>query len=142
MRRMNLLFAALTLAGLGWAEAKAQPPVSPIPQTTALLPVPGPPVVDSPAYRQFLNSDSTHKTYSRLGSGSTMTRVTPFSAETHYVEPSYLKQRMTPYGFDSLEYVPGYGADFRAPWMAAGFRVPGYYRTFYAPPMPILPAQR
>src|SRR5262245_6831055 len=53
------------LAGMSLDDAHAQPawPQAPRVAPAVVMPVPA---VDSPAYRQFLNSESSYKTYSRL----------------------------------------------------------------------------
>jgi hypothetical protein len=140
MRLWNVMLAVVTLAGLGWTEAKAQLPL-PDPRAKPVFPAATPPAVDSPAYQQFLNSTSSVKTYSRLTPSSGVTRITPFSIESRYVEPGYLKQRVSPYGFESVEYVPGYGAGYRTPFEVGGYQVSGYYRTYFAPPVRVVPAR-
>src|SRR5579864_4145944 len=130
--RTRLFLAACGLVGLALGNASAQPP--------PVITVPAPPAVDSPAYRQFLNSDSSYKTYSRLSPSRGFTRVTPFGVESHYVEPGYMKQINSQFGFESREYVPGYGGSWQTPWQAGGYQAPGYYRYYYGPPL--LPPQR
>jgi len=131
----HILLAVCTLTGLAWSEANAQQPWPPAPRVGSLVIVPVP-AVNSPAYRQFLNSESSYKTYSRLTPGRAFSRITPFSAETHYVEPGYLKQINSPFGFESREYVPGFGGYWQTPWYFGGYRAAGSYRLFYGPPLP------
>jgi hypothetical protein len=128
MRAMLLFGLACAVTGLAVSSSTAQPP--------PVVAVPAPPAVDSPAYRQFLNSDSTYKTYSRLTPSRGFTRVTPFGVESHYVEPGYMKQINSQFGFESREYVPGYGGRWQTPWQAGGYQAPGYYRYYYGPPLP------
>src|SRR6516162_8736835 len=104
MFRTGLVAAILTVTALAWNEAKAQPQL-PDPRTTPIVVIPGPPAIDSPAYQQFLNSSSTYKTYSKLSPSSGYTRFTPFSVESRYIEPGYMKQIATPSTFESREYV-------------------------------------
>src|SRR5262245_3689957 len=89
--------------------------------TTALAQPPGAPPYASynfeRAYRHFLTSPYAYRTFSSLRSGfSAATGVYPFGEETTYLEPSVLRQRITPRGFESYEYVPGFGGTRATPW--------------------------
>ena len=137
MRPISFVLVACATAGVAWSSVKAQSPWPPNPAAAPVVVLPGPPAVDSPAYRQFLNSDSSYKTYSRLTPSRGFTRVTPFSVESHYIEPGYMKQINSQFGFESREYVPGYGGSWRTPWQVGGYQAPGFYRYYYGPPLPM-----
>ncbi len=80
-----------------------------------------------PAYRHFLTSPYSYRTYSAYPSGYGERWVTPFGVEGYAVEPGYLHERITPRGYQSFRRVPGY-ATYRVVPPAYGFRFydPGY----------------
>lgn len=95
------------------------------------------------AYRHFLTSPYPYRTFSSLRPGfSAATGVYPFGEETIYQEPSVLRQRITPRGFESYEYVPGYGGSLATPWGFQAYAVPGFERSFYLPPGKPIPRPR
>jgi hypothetical protein len=137
MRAIRFLLAACAAAGIAWNNGKAQNPwPPPSPPAAPVVTATAPSAVNSQAFRQFLNSDSSYKTYSRLTPSRGFTRVTPFSVESRYMEPGYLKQINSQFGFESREYVPGYGGSWQTPWQAGGYVAPGYYRIYCGPPLP------
>ncbi len=93
-----------------------------------------------PAYRHFLMSPYSYRAFSAFGRGYSETAVSPFGYQSTYVEPWYLHQRITPEGFESHRYVPGYGGSSADPWGYGGYQVPGYTQNYFAPravlPMP------
>jgi hypothetical protein len=122
-----------TLAGLFSAVAVSfggQPPRTAEPPVVEDVP----PV--SPAYRHFMNSTASHKTYSAIRPGYGMTRAMPHAADGWYVEPGFFRQRVTPRGFEQESYRPGYGAWWQTPWGSGGYRVPGVFEGFRIPAPP------
>ena len=85
------------------------------------------------AYRAFLKSPATMKEISSSQPGRVHESLTPYSRETFYVEPSSYRERVTPWSFESHEYVPGYGGSLEMPGYAEGYHVPGRYRSFVQP---------
>jgi hypothetical protein len=85
------------------------------------------------AYRHFLNSRYSYRTlYSSLpGSGSVT--VTPFAYESRFIEPGFIRQRITPFGYERFDAVPGHGGMTLLPFSVSSYYVPGY-GTGYAVP--------
>jgi hypothetical protein len=115
MKRQLLALAGLALLATGaWAQDPyADPNVS-------------------PAYRHFLTSPYSYRTYSYLGSGRSWGYNTPFESGRFYQAPGYYHEEISPRGGWSYAIVP---------------RVEGYvtprpvvvYRPIYEPPYPYSP---
>jgi hypothetical protein len=88
------------------------------------------------AYRHFLNSPYSYRTFSSLGTASAGQAWTPFGVQGYYVDPSYEHQRMTPFGFERYTAVPGYGGYTVSPFGYRSYYVPGYGYQVFAPPPP------
>jgi len=92
------------------------------------------------AYRHFLSSPYSFRTFSSLGQGYRVDTVTPFSSASFYREPGYEHQRISPRGLERYYIVPGYGEDTATPFWGYGYRVPGYSRHEFIPsPPPRMP---
>jgi hypothetical protein len=85
------------------------------------------------AYQHFLGSRYSYRTlYSSVpGSGSMM--ATPFFYQSRFIEPSFSRQRIWPYGYDRFDLIPGFGSAAVTPFGFANFYTPGYGRGFVAP---------
>ena len=88
------------------------------------------------AYRHFLNSPYSYRSFSSLGAGSAGQTWTPFGVQGYYVDPGYEHQRITPYGYERHTTVPGYGGYAASPFDYNSYYVPGYAYHYYAPPPP------
>ena len=88
------------------------------------------------AYRHFLNSPYSYRTFSSLGTGSAGQAWTPFGVQGYYVDPSYEHQRVTPYGFERYTTFPGYGGYTATPFSYSSYYTPGYGYQLYAPRPP------
>lgn len=81
----------------------------------------------SPAYRQFLTSPYSFRTYSYLGSARSWGYDTPFESARFYQTPGYYHEEIAPWGRWSTGVVPG----------LQGYVVPG---PVYPPvPVPVYP---
>jgi hypothetical protein len=121
MRRPLLtLLAGMALCGT--AGAQPYPPPAAAPNVA-------PPVygdLSDPAYRKFLRSPATFKTFYGGTPGYASRYPTPFGVGGSYVQPGYTRQYITPYDFEAYGYVPGRG-EFRAtPWSYNRYDAPGY----------------
>jgi hypothetical protein len=122
---MRSVFLSLVLGvvGLGLAPARAQE-------------WNGGPVISGNylrAYRHFLNSPYSYRTFSGSSPGYWTERYTPYGYRSFYVEPGYVHQRITPYGFEGFDWVPGYEAYTTTPFGPSYHYVPGYGYPYHAP---------
>lgn len=123
-------FLLAVVIGLAWQSCgRAQPPPGPA------WGVPGTP--SSPAYRHFLHSPYSYRTYSALTPGYATERAAPFSYQSSYVDPGYLHQRITPYGFYSYSQVPGRGGITATPFGSSSYTVPAQVYEYVVPPRPL-----
>jgi len=90
------------------------------------------------AYRHFLSSPYSFRTFSSLGQGYRVDAFTPFSSQSFYREPGYEHQRISPRGLERYYIVPGYGEDTLTPFWGYSYRVPGYSRHEFIPSTPPL----
>jgi len=88
------------------------------------------------AYRHFLTSPYSYRTFSSLGQGYRADVLTPFSSQSFYREPGYEHQRISPRGLERYSVVPGYGEDTATPFWWYGYRVPSYSRQEFMPYAP------
>jgi hypothetical protein len=109
---------ALGTAGLGPARAQDLYGPPPVDYTTAR------------AYRHFLTSPYSYRTYSRAYPGYTAEGYTPYGYERVTRDPGYLHERITPDGFERYRVAPGYHATIVRPAVGPYFGPP------YAPPYP------
>lgn len=140
MRAAVLTIAAA--AGLSWlgfaaTEADAQNYGSWAPgyyytQHPAPVGIPRTAPID-PAYRYFLNSPSSYKTFSTTTPGTMFENGSPFGFQQYYTDPRYIHQRVTPYGFEDWSTTPGYGGTTITPFSYQNFRVPGYQAPVFIP---------
>jgi hypothetical protein len=80
------------------------------------------------AYRHFLNSPYSLRTYSGTAPGYVLEGYGPDGYERFYREPGYLHQRISPRGFESYQSVPGWS-----------YSVTPYPRVYYYPPAYVAP---
>jgi hypothetical protein len=59
------------------------------------------------AYRHFLTSPYTYRTFSSLSPGYVTSEVTPYGYQWTFVGPAYTHQRITPRGFEGYSVMPG-----------------------------------
>jgi hypothetical protein len=85
------------------------------------------------AYRHFLNSRYSYRTYSASSPGYAVNVATPLSAQGFYTGPGYVHQRITPRGFEGFQAVPSYGGYTITPFGAISYSVPGYEYFYYVP---------
>jgi hypothetical protein len=85
------------------------------------------------AYRHFLSSPYSARTFSSFGPGYQVETYYPGASQSHYREPSYEHQRITPRGFEHYEVVPGHGGRIATPLEESGYQVPGYERHYFVP---------
>ena len=85
------------------------------------------------AYQHFLMSRYSYRTlYSSVpGAGSMM--ATPFVYQSRFIEPSFSRQRIMPYGYERFDLIPGFGGATMMPFGFGSYYVPGYGRGFVAP---------
>lgn len=77
------------------------------------------------AYRKFVNSPYTYRTFSSSTPGAVVEYATPFGMERHYRGPTYEHRRITPTAYESHGYLPGYGGYRTDPWTYERYDVPG-----------------
>jgi hypothetical protein len=89
-----------------------------------------------PAYRHFLLSPYSYRTYSASTPGYAGAGYTPYGYQSYYLDPGYQHQRITPRGYESYRLVPGYQTYEATPF---GFRysyTPGYGAYYFDPAYP------
>jgi hypothetical protein len=86
----------------------------------------------SRAYRQFLTSPYSYRTYSRISPGYAAEGYTPYGYERFERGPAYRHEEITPYGFEGYQVVP---------WSRHLVVRPGAFVP-YPPPPPLLPYGR
>jgi|SRR5579884_2499693 len=79
------------------------------------------------AYRHFLNSPYSYRTYSGLSPGYTLDMPAPYGEQQYYQGPSYVEQRITPWGFEGYQSLP-----------PTGYRYLQYPRIYIMPANPIV----
>ena len=78
----------------------------------------GPPPVSynyARAYRHFLNSPYSYRTFSSLSPGYVTSGYTPYGYQWTFVGPGYTQQRITPRGFEGYTVTPGSRLDTVSP---------------------------
>jgi hypothetical protein len=86
------------------------------------------------AYRHFLNSPYSYRTFSSLSPGYASSGYTPYGFESTYVSPGYERQEIGPY--------PGQFRYYRAPRYQSRTLIPyppPYYPPVYVNPYPYGP---
>jgi hypothetical protein len=138
-RRQSMRVYLLSLiAGLGLAVGSAQAQ----PWTTYPLPPYNAPGM-SPnyylAHQRFLASPSDYRTFSGMRRGADVDYLTAYGLGVYYRQPAYQYERITPYGYESSGYVPGYGSSLRTPGSYERSDVPGYPYGYVVPRVPPAP---
>ncbi|MGE3804232.1 MAG: hypothetical protein AB7K24_06130 [Gemmataceae bacterium] len=88
------------------------------------------------AYRHFLNSPYSYRTYSAFPPATGYQSVGPFSAEGLNVDPGYIHQRITPRGFESYRVKQGYQNYYATPFTYQYQAVPSVGESYYSPTIP------
>jgi hypothetical protein len=117
-RGFCLLMATMSLILGGAATAQAQPPLD----YNYLR-----------AASHFAGSRYSYRVlYSSIpGSGSAT--YAPFFYQSQFVEPSFSRQRIMPYGYERFDVVPGAGGTTMTPFGVSTYYVPGFSSGFYVP---------
>ena len=89
-----------------------------------------------PAYRHFLNSPYSYRTFSTASPGYSVGYPIPFGYQSSYVTPSYRNERITPFGYQSYNLSPGYGGSTMTPFSGSYYNVPPTVSRQYVPPQP------
>jgi hypothetical protein len=87
-----------------------------------------------PAYRQFLSSPYSYRTFSAFSPGYSVSNPIPFGYQNNYVTPGYRNERITPYGYQSYYLRPGYGGTTVTPFGGSYYNVPPTVSRGYVPP--------
>lgn len=121
MRRrcIILILASLGLMLAGIGEAVAQAPV-------ALYPY-------DRAYQHFLGSRYSYRTYSAISPGSRFVMRTPFVRQMQFIQPSISRQRITPFGYDRFDLIPGFGSAIVTPFGFGSYYMPGFGHGLVVP---------
>jgi hypothetical protein len=98
--------------------------------------------LDDPAYRHFLYSPYSYRTFSMFSPGSSASYPIPFGYQSAYVTPGYRNERITPYGYERYSLHPGYGGSTVTPFSGSSYNVPPTVTRRYLPaqPAPASPA--
>lgn len=118
MRWICSAFAVVTLMLGGAADAAAQAPAS---------------ITYGRAYQHFLNSRYSYRTLYSSVPGSRRMMYAPFVYQSQFIEPSFSRQRISPYGYDRFDLVPGYGSAILTPFGMSGFYSSGFGHGIVAP---------
>jgi hypothetical protein len=84
------------------------------------------------AYRHFLSSPYSVRTYSGTTPGYYAEGYTPYGYERRWRPPGYLHQRISPYGFESHQFVPGERRRVDTPAVLVPYARP-IYVPYYGP---------
>ncbi len=85
------------------------------------------------AYRHFLGSRYSYRMLYSPSPGSGSVTYGPFGMQSQFIEPSFSRQQITPYGYARFDVVPGLGGATMTPFGFSSYYVPGFGRGYYAP---------
>lgn len=88
------------------------------------------------AYRHFLNSPYSYRTYSALIPPSGYEVVGPFSYQSYFTPQGYVHQRITPRGFESYTLRPGHESYYITPYTYQYQYQPSVGESYFAPRIP------
>lgn len=131
MRYLLTALAALALTGATYAQTGPTyplPPANPVYRATDYSAY-----NYDRAYRRFLTSPYSYRTFSSLSPGRGSEYLTPFSRAGYYRQPGYEHQRITPYGYESYGYIPGRSSYRATPWGYDRYDVPGQPYGYVVP---------
>jgi hypothetical protein len=87
------------------------------------------------AYRHFLNSRYSFRTFSSRSPGYAASGFTPYGYESTYVSPGYEYQQIGPYQGQYQYYrAPRYETRTVIPYAPQPYSPPAYAKPYYAPP--------
>ncbi len=118
MRCNYLALATVTLLLGSAANAAAQTPAT---------------ITYGRAYQHFVNSRYSYRTLYSSVPGSGRVMYSPFVYQSQFIEPSFSRQRISPYGYDRFDLIPGYGSATMTPFGMGGFYSSGFGRGIVAP---------
>ena len=85
------------------------------------------------AQRHFAASRYSYRTLYSTVPGSGSVTYSPFLNQSQFVEPGYNRQRITPFGYERFDAIPGLGGTTITPFGVNGYYVPGFGYGYYAP---------
>lgn len=85
------------------------------------------------AQRHFAASRYSCRTLFTSVPGSGSVTYSPLLYQSQFVEPGYSRQRLSPYGYERFDAIPGLGGTTITPFGANGYYVPGFGYGYYAP---------
>lgn len=95
--------------------------------------------MSDPAYRHFLFSPYSYRTFSTASPGYSVGYPIPFGYQSAYVTPSYRNERITPFGYQSYYLQPGHGGSTVTPFAGSYYNVPPTVYRQNVPAQPLLP---
>jgi hypothetical protein len=85
------------------------------------------------ASRHFLMSRYSYRTLYSSIPGYGGVNYGPFGYQSQFVEPSFSRQWITPYGYGRFDMIPGHGGMAVTPFGTSSYYAPGYGTGFYVP---------
>lgn len=85
------------------------------------------------AYSHFAGSRYSYRTLTSFVPGAGGMISTPFAYQNQFVEPSFSRQRIMPYGYERFDVVPGFGGARMTPFGYSSYYVPGFSYGYYVP---------
>jgi hypothetical protein len=85
------------------------------------------------AYAHFLNSRYSYRQMYSPIPGSSSVSVGPLGYQSQFVESGFIRQRISPLGYERYDAVPGHGGMTLMPFGMSSYYVPGYGVYSYRP---------
>lgn len=85
------------------------------------------------AYRHFAGSRYNYRQLYSSVPGSGSATYAPFFYQHDFIEPSFSRQRITPYGYARYDLFPGAGGTTITPFGMSTHYVPGFASAFSVP---------
>jgi hypothetical protein len=85
------------------------------------------------AYHHFLMSSSSYRTLYSSVPGSGYAIYSPWGYQSQFVQPGYIQQRLTPFGYERFDAVPSSGGMIVTPFGFQSYYYPGFGVGYFVP---------